>query len=108
MFGQALIGQPPLTRPLRRFRRPRSAMEAPQAALSALNLPSAGDVERLERRVRSLSQRLEDAEEQIDDSQPGIGTLQPRKTALAKAEMPAKRKRPRRSPEAGAGLDPSA
>jgi chromosome segregation ATPase len=43
------------------------ALEAQQAAMSALNLPSAGDVERLERRLRSFSQRLEDVEEQIDE-----------------------------------------
>ncbi|HEX7244926.1 MAG TPA: hypothetical protein VF245_05095 [Solirubrobacterales bacterium] len=42
------------------------ALEAQQAAMSALNLPSAGDVERLERRVRSLSQRLEEVEDQLD------------------------------------------
>jgi predicted RNase H-like nuclease (RuvC/YqgF family) len=42
------------------------ALEAQQAAMSALNLPSAGDVERLERRMRSLSQRLEEVEDQID------------------------------------------
>lgn len=42
------------------------AVEAQHAAMSALNLPSAGDVERLERRVRSLSQRLEEVEDQID------------------------------------------
>jgi hypothetical protein len=42
------------------------AVEAQHAAMSALNLPSAGDVERLARRVRSLSQRLEEVEDQID------------------------------------------
>ena len=42
------------------------AAEAQQAALGALNLPSAGDVERLERRLRSFSQRLEDLEDQLD------------------------------------------
>jgi predicted RNase H-like nuclease (RuvC/YqgF family) len=42
------------------------ALEAQQAAMSALNLPSAGDLERLERRVRSLSHRLEEVEDQID------------------------------------------
>jgi chromosome segregation ATPase len=34
--------------------------------MGALNLPSASEVERLERRLRSLSQRLEAVEEQID------------------------------------------
>jgi glycosyltransferase A (GT-A) superfamily protein (DUF2064 family) len=42
------------------------AAEAQQAAMAALNLPSAGDVERLERRLRSFSQRLEDVEDQLD------------------------------------------
>jgi len=42
------------------------AAEAQQAAMAALNLPSAGDVERLERRLRSLSQRLEEVEDQVD------------------------------------------
>lgn len=42
------------------------AQEAQHAAMSALNLPSAGDLERLERRLRSVSQRLEAVEEQID------------------------------------------
>src|SRR3954467_428113 len=49
------------------------ALEAQQAAMSALNLPSGGDVERLERRVRSFSQRLEDLEDQIDDLTREIG-----------------------------------
>ena len=42
------------------------ALEAQHAAMAALNLPSAGDLERLERRLRSLSQRLEEVEDQID------------------------------------------
>lgn len=42
------------------------ALEAQHAAMSALNLPSAGDLERLERRLRSFSQRLEEVEDQID------------------------------------------
>ena len=42
------------------------AAEAQHAAMAALNLPSAGDVERLERRLRSFSQRLEDLEDQLD------------------------------------------
>ncbi len=43
------------------------ALEAQHAAMSALNLPSAGDLERLERRLRSFSHRLEDVEEQLDE-----------------------------------------
>ncbi|MFN8161764.1 MAG: hypothetical protein U0R52_12060 [Solirubrobacterales bacterium] len=42
------------------------AIGAQHAAMDALNVPSADQVERLERRLRSLSQRLEAVEEQID------------------------------------------
>lgn len=51
------------------------AVEAQQAAMAALNLPSAGDVERLERRLRSLSSRLEDVEDQVDRVSSEIGEL---------------------------------
>jgi len=42
------------------------ALEAQQAAMSALNLPSASDIERLGRRLRSLTQRLDEVEDQVD------------------------------------------
>ncbi|HEY8082176.1 MAG TPA: hypothetical protein VIE64_01295 [Solirubrobacterales bacterium] len=51
------------------------AVEAQQAAMAALNLPSAGDVERLERRLRSLSRRLEEAEDQVDRLEREVGEL---------------------------------
>jgi chromosome segregation ATPase len=51
------------------------ALEAQQAAMAALNLPSATDVERLERRLRSFSQRLEDVEEAIDDLSRELGAM---------------------------------
>ena len=42
------------------------AVKAQEAAMSALNLPSASDLERLTRRLRSVSQRLEALEDGID------------------------------------------
>ena len=42
------------------------ATQAQEAAMGALGVPSAADVERLVRRVRSLSQRLEGIEESLD------------------------------------------
>jgi chromosome segregation ATPase len=42
------------------------AMRAQEAALGALNLPSASDLERLTRRLRSVSQRLEALEDGLD------------------------------------------
>jgi chromosome segregation ATPase len=61
------------------------AVEAQQAAMSALNLPSAGDVERLERRLRSFSNRLEDVEEQIDQLVQDLGEMR-RKTARSETD----------------------
>ena len=42
------------------------ASQAQEAALGALNIPSAADVERLTRRLRSVSQRLEGIEDGVD------------------------------------------
>lgn len=62
------------------------AVEAQQAAMSALNLPSAGDLERLERRVRSLSQRLEEVEDQLDRVSRDFGDVRRRLGARERAE----------------------
>ena len=42
------------------------AAQAQEVALGALNLPSAADIERLTRRIRSLSQRLEGIEDGVE------------------------------------------
>jgi hypothetical protein len=42
------------------------AAQAQELAMGALNLPSAADIERLTRRLRSLSQRLEGIEDGVD------------------------------------------
>jgi hypothetical protein len=42
------------------------AAHAQEAALGALNIPTAADIERLTRRVRSVSQRLEGIEDAMD------------------------------------------
>jgi hypothetical protein len=42
------------------------AVQAQEAAMGALNLPSAADLERLTRRLRSVSQRLEGIEDAVD------------------------------------------
>ena len=42
------------------------AVQAQETALGALNIPSAADVERLTRRLRSVSQRMEGIEEAVD------------------------------------------
>jgi CRP-like cAMP-binding protein len=42
------------------------AVQAQESAMGALNIPSAADIERLTRRLRSVSQRMEGIEEAVD------------------------------------------
>lgn len=42
------------------------AVQAQEAAMGMLNIPSAADVERITRRLRSVSQRLEAIEDTLD------------------------------------------
>jgi len=58
------------------------ALEAQQAALSALNLPSASDIERLERRLRSISERLEEVEDQLDRVATDVGGIRRQLSAV--------------------------
>ena len=74
------------------------AMRAQELALSALNLPSASDLERLTRRLRNVSQRLEGIEDGLDrleqrveqlargaETEPDASSLQARLGALEAA-----------------------
>ena len=51
------------------------AVQAQEAAMGALNLPSAADLERITRRLRSLSQRLEGIEDSIDRLEERLAVL---------------------------------
>jgi len=75
-LAQALIDNPTLHNAIgAAFGAREKAIEAQHAAMSALNLSSATDLERLERRLRSFSQRLEDVEEQIDQLARDVGAI---------------------------------
>jgi predicted ribosome quality control (RQC) complex YloA/Tae2 family protein len=50
----------------RAFEAREKAIQAQEAAMGALNIPSAADVERVTRRLRSVSQRLEGIEDALD------------------------------------------
>lgn len=64
---QELLENPIVSGALTRaFETRERAMRAQELAMGALNLPSAGDLERLTRRVRSVSQRLESIEDGLD------------------------------------------
>ena len=66
-FAQELLENPVVTGALSAAMETRErAMRAQEAALGALNLPSASDLERLTRRLRSVSQRLEGVEDALD------------------------------------------
>jgi chromosome segregation ATPase len=66
-FAQQLMESPLVHRALAgAFDAREKATQAQEAAMGALNLPSAADLERLTRRVRSLSQRLEGIEDGVD------------------------------------------
>jgi chromosome segregation ATPase len=94
-LAQALIDNPTLHDAITAALGAREkALEAQQAAMAALNLPSAGDVERLERRLRSFSQRLEDVEEAIDDLSRELGAMR-RDNAKKPERKPAKKAEPK-------------
>jgi len=66
-LAQELLENPVVSGALSRaFETRERAMRAQEVAMGALNLPSASDLERLTRRVRSVSQRLEGIEDGLD------------------------------------------
>ena len=65
--AEELIANPVVNGAISRaFEAREKALQAQEAALGALNLPSAADIERVTRRLRSVSQRLEGIEDAID------------------------------------------
>lgn len=51
------------------------AAQAQRSAMGALNFASASDVERLEQRLRSLSGRIEELEDRLDDVVDELGAI---------------------------------
>jgi chromosome segregation ATPase len=66
-LAQDLLENPLITGAIARaFDAREKAVQAQEVAFNALNLPSAADIERLTRRIRSVSQRLEGIEDGVD------------------------------------------
>jgi CRP-like cAMP-binding protein len=66
-LAQDLLENPLVTSALSRaFEAREKAAQAQEAAMGALNIPSASDIERLTRRIRQVSQRLEGIEDGVD------------------------------------------
>jgi septal ring factor EnvC (AmiA/AmiB activator) len=73
--AEELIANPVVNGAIARaFEAREKALQAQEAALGALNLPSAADIERVTRRLRSLSQRLEGIEDAIDRLEERVAT----------------------------------
>ncbi|HET6871048.1 MAG TPA: hypothetical protein VFH80_34370 [Solirubrobacteraceae bacterium] len=65
--AQGMLDNPVVNRALSAtFEARERATRAQELAMKGLNLPSAGDLERLTRRLRSVSQRLETIEDGLD------------------------------------------
>jgi hypothetical protein len=66
-LAQELLENPLVNSAITRaFTAREKAVQAQETAMGALNIPSAADVERLTRRLRSVSQRMEGIEEAVD------------------------------------------
>jgi predicted nucleic acid-binding Zn-ribbon protein len=108
-IAEELAGNPLVVGALSRaFEAREKATQAQEAAMGALGIPSAADIERLTRRLRSVSQRLESIEDSVDrlderleSIERGVGGLDERLGELSKAT--AKPARASRSAKAGAG-----
>ncbi|MBS1871268.1 MAG: hypothetical protein JSS99_16570 [Actinobacteria bacterium] len=75
-LAQELLDSPLVSGALSRaFEAREKAAQAQEVAMGALNLPSAGDLERLTRRVRSVSQRLEGVEDALDRIDERVGAI---------------------------------
>src|ERR671936_147691 len=78
-LAEELLGNPMVAGALQRaFEAREKAAHAQEAAMGALGIPSAADVERVTRRLRSLSQRLESIEDLLDRLEERIGNLDSR------------------------------
>jgi UrcA family protein len=91
-LAQELLQNPMVTGALTTvFETRERATRAQEVAMSALNLPSAADIERLTRRVRSVAQRIEGVEDNLDQmgdklTQVGtVGSLESRLEAIESA-----------------------
>jgi CRP-like cAMP-binding protein len=85
-IAEELAGNPVVTGALSRALEAREkALQAQEAAMGALGIPSAADIERLTRRLRSVSQRLEGIEDSVDRLDERLESIGERLGELAKA-----------------------
>jgi predicted nucleic acid-binding Zn-ribbon protein len=111
-LAQDLLENPLVNGALARaFEAREKAAAAQEVAYGALNIPSAADIERLTRRVRSVSQRLEGIEDGVDRLDERLAALQVSLDAVTKElvgirtaapeQAAAKRAPAKRTPDTG-------
>lgn len=82
----------------RAFEAREKAAQAQEVAFGAFNIPSASDMERLTRRVRSVSQRLEGIEDGVDRLDERLAALQGSLDAITKELAELRKATPKRAP----------
>jgi hypothetical protein len=82
----------------RAFEAREKAAQAQEVAFGALNIPSASDIERLTRRVRSVSQRLEGIEDGVDRLDERLAGLQGALDAITKELVELRTATPKQAP----------
>ena len=101
-LAEALLDNPVFSQALSRaLGAGERAAQAQRSAMSAVGVPAAADLERLERRLRSLSTRLEEIEDRLDELGDDVaGAARAGARSLSRAERlrpagPARATRPR-------------
>jgi hypothetical protein len=82
----------------RAFEAREKAAQAQEVAFGALNIPSAADIDRMTRRVRSLSQRLEGIEDGVDRLDERLAAIQEGLDAVTKELVALRKAAPKRAP----------
>jgi hypothetical protein len=89
-IAEELVGNPIVAGALARaFEAREKAVQAQEATMGALGIPSAADVERLTRRLRSVSQRLEGIEDAVDRLDDRLASIDGQLSGAAPGSDPA-------------------
>lgn len=90
-LAEELVANPVVNSALARaFEAREKAVQAQEVAMGALGIPSAADIERLTRRLRSVSQRLEGIEDAVDRLDERIAAAASRTDGNELAELAAR------------------
>src|SRR3954451_12566838 len=88
-IAEELVGNPIVAGALARaFEAREKAVQAQEATMGELGIPSAADVERLKRRLRSVSQRLEGIEDGVDRLDDRLASIDGQLSSAASRSLP--------------------